>query len=176
MSETPLTLFDVSGPSGQLSGFDFSRAGEHGGGQANGADGIVDPTVPGSGADIRIRFDGNGVPWLETLREDVHVQDYGTFLDGNRQLYFEGVGWAPEFGWSESGVLELIVGHIYVLEIVNEPAAGDVHYAKLGVVSSNSAVGSVRIMWAYQLVNGLPELSAPEPRRDERNDQQAIRL
>jgi len=163
MSETPLTLFDVLGANPQLAGFDFSLAGEHGSYGGNGSDGIVDPTVPGTSADIRVRF-VDGVPYLETLRPEVHVQDYGTFLDGAGNLFFEGVSWAPEFGWSESGVLELIAGHIYVVEIFDEPGVGDVHYAKLGVVSVNPGGGTVRVMWAYQLVNGLPELVAPEPR------------
>mgnify|MGYP001829232287 CR=1 FL=1 len=176
MSETALTLFDVEGPNSHLAGFDFSLAGEHGGGSGNGADGVVDPTVVGHTADIRVRFDAGGVPWLETMRGDVHVQDYGTFLDDEGELYFAGCSWAPEFGWSESGVLELITGHIYVVEIYNEPNAGDVHYAKLGVVDVDQQAGSVRIMWAYQLVNGLPELSAPDPRDRDGGEQQAIRL
>jgi hypothetical protein len=174
MSETPLSLFDVEGPNANLAGFDFSLAGEHGGGGGNGAEGVVDPTPPGSTADVRVRFDGNGIPWLETMRGDVHVQDYGTFLDDQGRLFFEGCSWAPEFGWSESGVVELITGHIYVIEIYNEPATGDIHYAKLGVVGVDQA--SVRIMWAYQLVNGLPELSAPEPRGAQTEQPMAIRL
>lgn len=176
MSENPLTLFDVDGPSSQLSGFDFSLAGENGGGNLNGAEGVVDPTLPGHTADIRVRFDGNGLPWLEATRGDVHVQDYGTFLDEFGQLFFEGVSWAPEFGWSSGGVLELIPGHIYVIEIYNEPMAGDVHYAKLGIVGVSEATRSVRIMWAYQLVNGLPELAAPEPREESFQAPRAIRL
>jgi hypothetical protein len=176
MSETPLTLFDVDGASSQLAGFDFSLAGEQGSYDGNGADGIVDPTQPGTTADIQVRFDDQGVPWLETLRGDVHVQDYGTYLDQAGELVFEGVTWAPEFGWSESGVLELIIGHIYVIEIYNEPNTGDVHYAKLGVVDVDQQAGSVRIMWAYQLVNGLPELSAPDPRDRDGGEPQAIRL
>jgi hypothetical protein len=176
MSETPLTLFDVDGPNGQLSGFDFSLAGEHGGGGGNGADGVVDPGLPGHSADVRVRFDAAGVPWLETMRGDVHVQDYGTFLDELGRLYFEGCSWAPEFGWSESGVVELITGHIYVIEIYNEPTTGDVHYAKLGVVGVDQTARTVRIMWAYQLVNGLPELAAPEPRVGSEEQPRAIRL
>ncbi len=163
MSETPLTLFDVEGANPQLAGFDFSLAAEHGSHGDNGAEGVVDPTAGGTSADLRVRFQGN-VPYLETMRADVRVQDYGTFLDGAGELYFEGVSWAPASGWSESGVLELITGHIYVVEIANEPAAGDLHYAKLGVASVDPGAGTVRVMWAYQLVNGLPELSVPEPR------------
>ncbi|HOX26622.1 MAG TPA: fibronectin type III domain-containing protein [Candidatus Krumholzibacteria bacterium] len=164
MSESPLTIFDVAGPNHHLAGFDFSLAAEHGAYDDNGAAGLVDPTVGGTTADVRVRFDTAGIPWLETMRADVHVQDYGTFLDGNNQLDFAGVSWAPEFGWSESGVLELIVGHIYVVEIYNEPDSGDIHYAKLGVASVDGNARFARIMWAYQSVNGLPELAAPQSR------------
>lgn len=175
MSETPLTLFDADGPQSHLSGFDFSLAAEHGGGQGNGAEGIV-PTAPGTSADILIRFDAQGVPWLETLRDDVRVQDGGTFLDASGELDFGGVYWAPEFGWSSSGLLEVIDGHIYIIEIANEPNAGDLHYAKLGIASVNAEQRSVRIMWAYQLVNGLPVLADPQERDVRDEDHQAIRL
>jgi hypothetical protein len=176
MSETPLTIFDVDGPQSHLSGFDFSLAAEHGGYHGNGAEGIVDPTAPGTSADILIRFDAQGVPWLETLRDDVRVQDGGTFLDANGELDFAGVYWAPEFGWSTSGLLEVITGHIYIIEIANEPSAGDLHYAKLGIAGINAAQRSVRIMWAYQLVNGLPVLADPQERDLRDEDHQAIRL
>lgn len=173
MSESPITLFDMAGAQSHRSGFDFSLAAEYSG---NGAEAIVDPTVPGTTADIRIRFDASGVPWLETLREDVRVQDGGTFLDASSQLDFGGVYWAPEFGWSASGVLELITGHIYILEIANEPNADDLHYAKLGVASIDMESRTARIMWAYQLVNGLPYLSVPESREQPGAEQQAIEL
>ena len=163
MSESPLTLHDVFGDHPEYAGFDFSVAAASGGGGQNGAAGIVDPTAPGTQADVRVRFDGNGVPWLDSLWSGVRLQDYGTFLDENDQLDFGGVSWAPEFGWSGSGTVELIPGHIYVIEIWNEFGAEDLHYAKLGVESFDPGGSTVRIMWAYQLVNGLPELSVPEP-------------
>lgn len=178
MSETPVTIHDVGGESAALAGFDFSRAAQFGEYGQNGDQGVVDPTVPGTAADVRVRFDANGVPYLETMRAEVRIQDYGTFLDGEDQLDFEGVSWAPEFGWSESGIVELIPGHIYVIEIYDEFGAQSLHYAKLGVVSIQNGPtdGLVRVMWAYQLVNGLPELSAPEPvSRDDRS-LDAIRL
>jgi len=177
MSETPLTLFDAEGPQSSLAGFDFSLAAEHGGGQGNGAEGIVDPAATGSSADLLVRFDPQGVPWLETLRGDVRLQDGGTFTDANGGLDFAGVYWAPEFGWSASGELELITGHIYIVEIANEPNSGDLHYAKLGIVSVDDLQGSVRVMWAYQLVNGLPVLAEPRDLDESLvDDPQAIRL
>jgi hypothetical protein len=178
MSETPISIYDVAGDSPALSGFDFSRAAEFGEYGQNGNQGVVDPTAPGTTADIRVRFDGGGVPWVETMRANVRIQDYGTFLDGNGQLAFEGVSWAPEYGYSEGGVLELIPGHIYVVEIYDEFGSQSLHYAKLGVVTVDSGPtgGSVRVMWAYQLVNGLPELSVPEPVSQDERGLDSIRL
>jgi hypothetical protein len=68
------------------------------------------------------------------------------------------VGWAPADGYSQTGKLELVTGHIYVLEIRDS----QLHYAKFGVTGTNSA--SVNIIWAYQTIPGLPELKAPEDR------------
>jgi hypothetical protein len=168
MSEVPIEVFDAGGSQAALSGFDFSLA-------AEGQDGRVDPGPLQTSADVRVAF-REGVPYLEAVRADVHLQDYGTFTDGNGNLYFEGVSWAPEFGYSASGVLELIEGHVYVLEIVNEVNPGTLHYAKLGVAQIRSSTQSVRIMWAYQLVDGLPELSVPEAREDEQVEFVPIKL
>ena len=159
MSATPVEVFDADGAQAALSGFDFSLAGE-------GGEGRVDPRPQETSADVRVVY-REGVPYVEATRPDVHIQDYGTFTNRNGDLYFEGVSWAPEAGYSASGVLELIAGHVYVLEIVNEGRVGSVHYAKLGVAQLRPATRSVRVMWAYQLVDGLPELSAPEPREDD---------
>lgn len=168
MSEVPVEVFDAEGSQSALSGFDFSLA-------AEGQDGRVDPGAALTSADIRVAF-RQGVPYLEAVRADVHIQDYGTFTDRDGNLYFEGVSWAPEFGYSASGVLELIEGHVYVLEIVNEVEAGSIHYAKLGVAQIRPSTQSVRIMWAYQLVDGLPELSVPEAREDEQVEFVPIKL
>ena len=83
------------------------------------------------------------------------IQDFGVFTDGG-QLIFEGVSWAPADGYSQTGKLELVPGHIYVLEI----SVPQLHYAKFGVTGAYS--GSVDIIWAYQTIPGLPELEAPE--------------
>jgi hypothetical protein len=158
MSEVPIEVFDAGGAQSALSGFDFSLA-------AEGEDGRVDPGAPQTSADVRIVF-RDDVPYVEAMRDDIHIQDYGTFTDRDGALYFEGVSWAPASGYSSSGVLELIATHVYVLEILNEPTAGAVHYAKLGISQVRPATRSVRVMWAYQTVDGLPELIAPEPRED----------
>ncbi len=168
MSEVPVEVFDAGGSQAALSGFDFSLA-------AEGQDGRVDPGAPQTSADVRVVF-RQDVPYLEAVRADVHIQDYGTFTDRDGNLYFEGVSWAPEYGYSSSGVLELIAGHVYVLEIVNEENPGSIHYAKLGVAQIRPSTQSVRVMWAYQLVDGLPELSVPEARETEQVEFVPIRL
>ena len=87
----------------------------------------------------------------------VLVQDFGVFSSGSG-LVFEGVSWAPYEGYSRTGRLELVPGHIYVLQIgVSGP---DIHYAKFGVTGLGT--DTVDIIWAYQTIAGLPELSEPE--------------
>jgi len=165
MSESPLTIHDVRGANAAQAGFDFSLAAEFGSYEGNGAAGVVDPTAPGSGADLQVRFDDQGIPWAEVLRPQVRIQDAGTFVDASGGLDFAGVSWAPDRGWSGSGMVELIRGHIYVIEIFDEAGTGATHYAKLGLVGVDSTPGSrrVSVLWAYQLVEDLRELTAPEP-------------
>lgn len=165
MSETPIEIFDANGAQGNLGGFDFSLQ----------DDGRVDPNAPGTSADVQVVF-RDGVPYLEAMRTDVHLQDLGVFYDASGGLDFAGVSWAPDGGYSASGVLEIIADHVYVVEIVNEPQTGDLHYAKFGVAAINQASHSVLAMWAYQLVNGLPELSAPETSRTGTSEFAPIKL
>jgi hypothetical protein len=146
-------LFDVDGPEADLSGFDFSLA------AAGPGSGRVDPTLPSSTADVLVRFVG-GVPYLEVARAEVRIQDYGNFMsDDGSAFYFDSVSWAPAAGYSTTGVLELIEGHVYVVEIDDTPGDG-LHYAKLGVTSV--ADGAVPVLWAYQLIDGWPQLHVPE--------------
>jgi hypothetical protein len=149
MSILPVELYDVNGSSPHFSGFDFSALDY----------GRVDPRPLNTTADILVFFQ-DGVPYLQTIRSSVHVQDFGVFTDSYGQLVFEGVSWAPGDGYSSTGVLELIRGHIYVIEIVDYQT-GEVHYAKLGITGV-SGVDRIQAHWAYQLIEGLPELAVPE--------------
>ncbi len=130
------------------SGFDFSLL----------EDGRVNPTPPTT-ADILVVYEdiggGNLVPFVEVARPDnVRLQDYGT-------IPLLWVDWAPVGGFSESGKAELILGHSYIVEIIENPTS--LNYAKFEVKSIGS--NSVVIDWAYQPVNGSPELKAPvEPK------------
>ena len=69
---------------------------------------------------------------------------------------------APFEGYSATGRLELIQDHIYVAKIY-DPARQEIHYAKFGVVDIKFQYPlTVNIVWAYQLIPGLPELKAPD--------------
>ncbi len=154
---TFVEVFDsLQGTSRELGGFDFSRAGED---PSDLYAGRVDPNQAGSTADIRVYFEG-AVPYVERTSTDVKIQDFGVFTDAQGGLVFEGVSWAPEDGYSSTGKLELVNGHIYVLELYDADSQS-FHYAKFGVVGIAPTV-SVRLVWAYQLIPGLPELKAPE--------------
>jgi len=74
------------------------------------------------------------------------IQDVGYTYD------FDEIGWAPEFGWSENGFLEIIEEHTYVIW------TRDYHFAKMRVESVNVATGSVVFRWAYQTDEDNPEL------------------
>lgn len=148
MSATPLTLHDYNGDNSHLSGFDFSALEQ----------GRVDPDAQGTTADILIQFT-DGIPYVETVRPlEVLIQDFGVFSDGGGDIYFEGVDWAPDGGYSNTGLLELVVGHVYVLKIGHGTAT--VNYAKFGVVATSAP--TVQIIWAYQTITGLPELAVPD--------------
>lgn len=127
----------------------------------------VDPWATTPTHDFRV-FLQDSIPYVEAA-EGVQIQDYGMFVDDSYDppvLVFEGVSWAPTDYYSATGVMELIAGHIYVLQINN----GGTHYAKFGVTDVES--NAVIIVWAYQTVEDLPELNVPpEQKPEERNPQ-----
>jgi len=133
------------------SGFNFEKAASN---QSIINEGVVNPAT--DTYDIKILFE-NGVPYVEANPARVLLQDFGVFTS-NGELIFEGVGWAPADGYSQTGRLELVKGHIYVLEI----QGSQLNYAKFGVTGTGTS--SVNIIWAYQTIAGLPELKAPEDR------------
>lgn len=141
-------LYDLNGNTPHLSGFDFSALDF----------GRVDPRPLETTADILIFFQ-DGIPYLQTVRTSTHVQDFGVFTTFEGELIFEGVSWAPDRGYSSTGVLELIRGHIYVVAIVDYQT-GHVHYAKFGI-DEIAEDNRIEAQWAYQLIEGLPELSVP---------------
>ncbi len=62
--------------------------------------------------------------------------------------------WAPDGGWSPTGAVEVIPGHVYIIWTV------DNHFAALYAVSSNASAGQATFDWAYQLDLDNPELIA----------------
>lgn len=164
MSDVPVQMFDVGGAFRNLSGLDFSAA-PFGVGR-------VDPTLPGSTADVYVSYE-SGVAYLYAIDEDVRIQDFGVFTDGSGNLIFEGVSWAPADGYSATGRLEIVSGHIYIVEIW-DPAARTLHYAKLGVTAVGT--GSLYAHWAYQTIAGLPELEAPADEKPGTGRTVALRL
>ncbi|MEO0156993.1 MAG: hypothetical protein ABIL07_07755, partial [candidate division WOR-3 bacterium] len=63
---------------------------------------------------------------------------------------FDEIGYAPDDGWSPTGIVEAIVGHTYVIW------TWDNHFAKIRVASLKP--GYVIFDWAYQVDPGNPEL------------------
>ncbi len=145
-SLAPEHLYDHGGPFPQWSQFDFSAI-DYG----------RDQSRPGFSADIEINFQG-GVPYVHAMSSSVNIQDFGVFTDNVGNLIFDGVSWAPANGYSNSGVLELVAGHIYVVALYDSP--DEMHYAKFGI--RGIGTGVVEIVWAYQTIAGLPELSVPD--------------
>ncbi len=141
---TNVELFDpaVAAP---LSGFDFSALGS----------GRVSGTA--STADIAISWQA-GTPFVVSARPAiVSLQDYGTVMDDAGNINLDWVSFAPLGGYSLTGRAELILGHAYVVRIVENPAT-DVHYAKFDVTAVRTS--SVVIDWAYQIANDNRELKA----------------
>ena len=153
-SLTNVFLYGRDGAYPERSMFDFSLIDD---GDDSGAVGFQ--------ADIQVYFE-DGIPYVETARAGVSIQDFGVFTDGNGQLVMEGVSWAPADGYSNTGILEIVPGHVYVLEL-NEGSAG-LHYAKFGVVNVEPLF--VEMKWAYQTISGLPELSVPSRNKPETDD------
>ncbi|MBK8165883.1 MAG: hypothetical protein IPK64_07955 [bacterium] len=148
----PLPVYDANAQGATAFGFEFRRAALS---PQILAAGRVTPGVEVTVADIEVFFNG-GVPYVRRGASHVELQDMGDFSDSAGNLYFEAVGWAPARGYSATGTLELVAGHVYVVKI---SGSGGDHYAKFGVDSIGA--GLVNLVWAYQLIANLPELSAP---------------
>ncbi len=147
------------------SAFNFRRAGLN---PAIDEAGVVSPAATHN---IQIIYEG-AVAYALAEGSTTRIQDFGVF-GSTGQIAFEGVSWAPENGYSGTGKLELVVGHVYVVEIIDS-VTDELHYAKFGVDSvSGSSVG---LIWAYQLIAGLPELKAPGGRENTDSKPQLIKL
>lgn len=145
-SFAPVLLYQRDGGFPERSWFDFSLW-DYG----------HDINYAGFMADIQFFFE-DGVPYVETVRTGVQIQDFGVFTNSAGEFVFEGVSWAPVDGYSSSGVVEIIPNHIYVMKL-NE-GSNQIHYAKFGVLDVGAEV--MEMVWAYQSIAGLGELSVPD--------------
>jgi hypothetical protein len=100
------------------------------------------------GADIYF-IQVDGVAFLVAADLDTDIQDAG-------YASFDDVSWAPEYGWSPTGTVEAIPGHVYVVW------TRDNHFAKVRVLDVHN--DCLVFDWGYQVDNGNPEL-APRPHR-----------
>jgi hypothetical protein len=82
--------------------------------------------------------------FINVANQDTDIQDFGYTAS------LDDVDHAPEKGWSALGYAECIAGHAYVIW------TADNHFAKIRVVTVNSSF--VEFDWAYQIVEGNPEL------------------
>lgn len=105
--------------------------------------------------DIYYEVDGANVHWLVAPRSRVKIQDFGhTGAAG-----FDGLDYAPLFGYSGFGRVEAIEGHAYAVEIAGVEGFGSTsHYAKLWIEFIDPASGTVEMWWGFQEVPGEREL------------------
>lgn len=138
-----LVLFDYLGPSSAQSGYNFA-------GLSNAAQ-VFDVSSPGT--ETNIYFDSSGGVNRLVSRPGSDIQDYGL-------IDLVSVDWGPSTGWAPSGSAEAIIGHSYIIRVVN--ASSEFNWAKIYVSDVSST--SVTLDWAYQEVVDNPEL-APGPGR-----------
>lgn len=91
--------------------------------------------------------DQGGVYYVVCANPGVDIQDYGL-------IDLIGVDWAPDTGWAPSKKAEAILGHSYIVQILN--GQGGFNVAKFEV--RNVSNTSLRLDWAYQAVVNNPEL------------------
>lgn len=82
----------------------------------------------------------------------VDIQDYGV-------IDLVAVDYAPETGWAPSKRAEAIVGHSYIVRVID--GQGDFNMAKFEV--KEVTTDNVRMDWAYQAVDNELELSRVAP-------------
>ena len=132
----------------EVSGFDFRDA------RVRHADNVL--------TDIYFEYDSNLDAFFVWARIDEYgqtdIQDYG-YTESLDEL-----DWAPSEGWSRVGWLEAILGHSYYVW------TDDDHYAKFRIDELYYAGRTVTISWAYQTVQGYPELMPERPVREPVDD------
>ncbi|MBU8923497.1 MAG: hypothetical protein KOO63_16905 [Bacteroidales bacterium] len=133
VSATPryegLLTLDDHGTVPATSGYDFST--------------LSNLAQPHSDDDTDIYFSVDSYDMFIVDLPRVQIQDYG-FVD--YEAYgFDAINYSPAEGWSPSGTVEVIEGHMYFLRIGEVDGA---HYVKLWINYVTSA--STQFLWAYQ--------------------------
>ena len=88
-----------------------------------------------------------GVNYIVCADPGVDIQDYGI-------IDLIGVDWAPDAGWAPSKKAEAIVGHSYIVQVLD--SQGDFNVAKFFVKAVTAS--TLTVDWAYQAVENNPEL------------------
>src|SRR5262245_44144565 len=128
-------IYDSNGDNWPRSGWDLSLA----------------RSVPWYDVDADIYFiRTDGGDFLVAPNTDTDIQDAG-YAD------FDDVSWAPTSGWSPTGSVEVIPGHVYVVWTNTN------NFAK--VRARSLSADYLVFDWAYQIAVGNPEL-APKPVRE----------
>lgn len=91
-----------------------------------------------------VKDTNNGTFYMETADAQTDIQDFG-YTDK-----LDDVNYAPDEGWSQTGEVELITGHSYIVW------TRDNHFAKFRITS----IGNEYVIfdWAYQIAKGNREL------------------
>jgi hypothetical protein len=100
------------------------------------------------------------IPYIVCARAGVKIQDYGYV--GTSQGSYDPINYAPDMGWAPYAKVEAIVGHCYILEILE---GTDKHYAKITVIEA--APGYVTFYWAYQSDPNNRDLAPRQPDDDD---------
>ena len=95
------------------------------------------PTAAFGTADIYFQSQA-GVNYVVCAKPGVDIQDYGL-------IDLIGVDWAPDTGWAPSKKAETIMGHSYIVQILDGQGS---HYAKFFVKSITAT--TLTLDWAYQ--------------------------
>jgi hypothetical protein len=127
-------IYDSNGDNWPRSGWDLSLA----------------RSVPWNDVDADIYFiRTDGGDFLVAPNTETDIQDAG-------YANFDDVSWAPTSGWSPTGSVEVIPGHVYVVWTNTN------NFAKVRARSLSEDY--LVFDWAYQIDSGNPEL-APKPVR-----------
>jgi hypothetical protein len=127
-------IYDANGDNWPRSGWDLSLA----------------RSVPWDDVDADLYFiRTDGGDFLVAANTETDIQDAG-YAD------FDDVSWAPTSGWSPTGSVEVIPGHVYVVWTKSN------NFAK--VRARSMSADYLTFDWAYQIDSGNPEL-APKPVR-----------